>query len=413
MPAAEAFLNDIKGWFPNSTVSTLSFCQNCDTDLVVVSGTDVIAFLSGETTKGSPPRPGGGLSGEDSNSFYCVNFPMEFKDNIYDSVKPERRDSAIDITRPGPSTGDTVVVAVFDSGVDPDVVRNQLYTNPDTSCMGPFSNNGWNFPAVSNDWLDDIPRKHGTVVAKMIVDQMYKGGNTYIKILPVKVHSSAGVSHLSDILCALMYARNRGANLINASFGFYAPVIAASSDTVSAGALLFKAFLQEYFKDNNMLMIAAAGNIDPVNEPFVYNSPDPDALRNLDSVSFFPASFAQSIPNIFAVTTVSESTGSQSPHQNFSRRVVDVGVNADAVSGTNYVFIHPYHIDSTVQGSSFAAPVVTGKMAAHYRDIQDLLSSGTVVNKEDILDRLATKGLLHPGGPSLQQKIKNGKIMNK
>ncbi len=373
---------------------------------------DVPAFLSGETAKGSPPKPGGGASGEDANSYYCMNFPMAFIDNI-DSERVDKQDSVINPKRPGPFSNDTVVVAVFDSGVDPDVISQQLYHSDNVSCMGDAANSGWNFVADNNQWQDDFPKRHGTVVSKLIIDQAYKAADTYVKILPVKVHNQAGTSHLSDILCALKYAKDRGANIINASFGFYAPINSAGVDTAATGALLFREFLKTYFADSNILMVAAAGNIDPVNESYVYQSTDPDALRNLDSVNFFPASFSRYFPNVIAVTTVSENfSGKVSPHQNFSKNVVDVGVNADGVFGANYVFVHPSHLDSTVQGSSFAAPIVTGKLAAHYGLIKSLLSGGTV-DKNAIISKLFDNGLLHDGNAYFQDRIKNGKIMNK
>jgi hypothetical protein len=232
--------------------------------------------------------------------------------------------------------------------------------------------------------------------------------------LPVKIISKDGVANLYDILCALKYAKNRGANIINASFGYYSPKIGTGKIKEDTASILFKNFLIDYFDTSKILMVAAAGNQDDINENPIYNPSNSADKRDLDKVNFYPASFAEVIPNIIAVTTVRRSPASVSPHQNFSRHIVDIGVNADIIDSDHYYFFNPRVTPPqyTVEGSSFATPIATGKIAANYYLLSGILSTSPI-NKNAILTKLGTNHLLDNGVSPFTGKIKGGNIMDK
>ncbi len=447
-----AYRKYISDHFPNSTIDTVNYCKSCDSNLVMVSGADVVLYLQGKTTSSGS----GGIktqgTGGDGPALISLNFPIEIIDSgviIIDSAvtpsqgtgtvlpgnyskNPGRFNSAgtaNSFPNPVPPPGsfvqaDSVTVAVFDSGIDPVMFASYLYKSDVLSCMSQGANNGWNFFDNTPDWSDDNLPPHGTCVSRFIIDQANKYNNNFVKILPVKISSSKGVSHLFDVLCALTYAKNRGADIVNASFGFYAPKDAQGDKPRDSSVFLFKKFIEQYLNEHGhgMLMIAAAGNKDDVNENYVYASTDPVARRNLDSVSFYPASFAKDIANVIAVTTVKSAYKKVSPHQNFSPQVVDLGINADFAKVTNgdtaFLFADPLRTlpngIPTKEGSSFATPIATGKIAANYYLIENLIKAGNLQlnTKKAVLDILYKHGILHADN-AFTQKIKGGRIMDK
>src|SRR6476619_4686364 len=64
--AKDSFKNYIQNNFPNSAVNPIHYCASCDSDLVMISGPDVMAYLQGQTSKGGshsqnvPPMGGEG-----------------------------------------------------------------------------------------------------------------------------------------------------------------------------------------------------------------------------------------------------------------------------------------------------------------------------------------------------------------
>ncbi len=225
-----------------------------------------------------------------------------------------------------------------------------------------------------------------------------------VKILPVKIHKSNGSGTLFGVLCAIAYAKDRGANIVNASFGFYAARNRLKSeDKVDSSVYLLKQFVKKYLTDNNILFVAAAGNTDDFHEDQVYRPSNPLMKRNLDSVSFYPASLSRELANVIGVTTVFNARVSGS--QNYSPKVVHAGVNADELIQGKQVFKNPYIQGKSVDGSSFATPIVTGKVAAHYH-----LFNPNNVTRNEVLSVLKGKLLLKED-TTAKDTILNGNII--
>jgi hypothetical protein len=416
--ALRFWLDSIRG---GKAINTPVLCQNCDNRLMLLTGPGIANFIQQATATGgsgtgqkTPPQ------GEDSLLYYSVNFDVSFGDTTYapfllHGYTPPRPYFAKNFA--------DVTVAVFDTGIDSTFFNPRyFYMGTPPACLGPNATNGWNFSATppNMNWKDDfLPGRHGTTVSKFIVDQVNAASGNGIKLLPIKIHDSRGKGNLFSVLCGFSYAAERGAQIINASLGYYTyPKAGAAPDQ---NAVLLREYVKEYLTKKNILLIAAAGND--------FTNTDPNK-HDLDKVLFYPASLASDtvyLPNVIAVTTVSDVSGTVSPNQNFSARVVDVGVNADNAS--DYTFNYPFTAPSTtgagsgiVNGSSFATPIVTGKICANYHlfvnpstgtpVFVDPLTGVPELNKQNILSILTGQLQTHTNG-SLSRKIRGSLVMNK
>jgi hypothetical protein len=137
------------------------------------------------------------------------------------------------------STGDSVTVAVLDTGIDsdhPDLVDRLV--------------GGRNVVSGNGD-IEDI-HGHGTAVAGTVAAETYNGiGVASVawnaRIMPVRItEASNGYAYWSDVAEGLMWAADHGARVANISFGV------TGSATVDAAA--------QYFRNKGGLVVVAAGN---------------------------------------------------------------------------------------------------------------------------------------------------------
>ncbi|QLE54695.1 CARDB domain-containing protein [Nostoc sp. TCL26-01] len=156
-------------------------------------------------------------------------------------------------------TGQGVIVAVIDSGVDythPDLSANAWKNTKEIAGNGKDDDGngyiddvyGWNFVSNNNTPLDD--NHHGTHVAGTIAAVKNSFGVTGIaynaKIMAVKVLDSDGNGNSGAIANGIRYAVNNGARVINLSLGG-----SASTDEQSA---------IQYAASKGAIVVIAAGN---------------------------------------------------------------------------------------------------------------------------------------------------------
>ena len=128
---------------------------------------------------------------------------------------------------------DDPVIAIIDSGVDTNIFEPTLYLwqsekdayTDNYSIIGGINlvpPNGYADTHVMT--LDDIYRppheqndSHGTIITDIINSYKPEGYRTMV----IRAFDCQGVSTLFDIMCALYYAKENGAEYINASWGFY------------------------------------------------------------------------------------------------------------------------------------------------------------------------------------------------
>ncbi|MEG4067178.1 S8 family serine peptidase [Microcoleus sp. Pol11C2] len=138
-------------------------------------------------------------------------------------------------------TGDGIVVAVIDSGVDynhPDLTGN-IWSNAGETGVDAIGRNkasngadddnngfvddfrGWDFVNNDNDPLDD--NNHGTHISGLVAAKKDGVGITgtapTAKIMPLKILDGAGVGKIRDEINAINYAVANGAKIINVSLG--------------------------------------------------------------------------------------------------------------------------------------------------------------------------------------------------
>ncbi|MEG4277301.1 S8 family serine peptidase [Microcoleus sp. MON1_C1] len=138
-------------------------------------------------------------------------------------------------------TGDGIVVAVIDSGVDynhPDLTGN-IWSNGGETGVDAIGRNkasngvdddnngfvddfrGWDFVNNDNDPMDD--NNHGTHISGLVAAKKDGVGITgtapTAKIMPLKILDGAGVGKIRDEINAINYAVANGAKIINVSLG--------------------------------------------------------------------------------------------------------------------------------------------------------------------------------------------------
>src|SRR2546423_1205285 len=157
------------------------------------------------------------------------------------------------------STGNGVIVAVIDTGIDrnhPDI-RSHVWTDPNETPGDNLDNDndglvddiyGWDFFDNSNDTMEQpaSPQTtvagHGTFIAGLITLIAPD-----VKIMPVRAFSPEGLSDAFTIAQAIKYAVDHGAKIINLSFG-----------TPEQSQVMLDAVT--YAQQRGVLMIAAVGN---------------------------------------------------------------------------------------------------------------------------------------------------------
>lgn len=277
-----------------------------------------------------------------------------------------------------------VIVAVIDSGVrytHQDLAAN-MWINPGEIPGNGIDDDGNGFvddvhginvktnSANSGNPADDFG--HGTQVAGVIGGI---GGNGLgglgvawrVQLMACRYQDSSGQGFVSDAVQSFEYAREKGANIINASFV-----------TASYSSTLYDAI--KACRDADILVVAAAGN---------------DTSNN-DSSPRYPASY--DLDNIIAVAATTRTDG-WANFSNFGTNSVDLAAPGSGIFTTANESDSSY---ATVNGTSFSAPIVAGALALlkvhapaeSYRQLINRLFAG-VDGLPSLVGKCATGGRLN------------------
>ena len=253
------------------------------------------------------------------------------------------------------STGSNVIVAVIDSGVDLD--------HPELSAR---VLEGYDF--VNEDTEADDDYGHGTLVAGVVAAAAHNergiAGLAFdAQILPVKVLDSQGQGVSSNLTCALYWAADEGADVINISIISFGPSFGMQSAI-------------NYAANEGALVFSASGNLYEQGNPVTY----PAALDNVIAVG---------------------ATDKDDAHAWFSSAGTFVDIAAPGVS--IYSPFPPTHDEyRSVNGTSLATPHVVG-LAALVLSAAPSLSSAEV---EAVIQQSA----VDLGDTSKDDKFGHGRI---
>ncbi len=260
--------------------------------------------------------------------------------------------------------GEGVIVAVIDSGVD--------YTHPDLAPNmhrdGSGAVIGWDFYNNDADASDD--EYHGTWCAGVIAAASNDGVGIAgvaprARIMPLKFINPDGLGSTSNAIKCIDWAIQRGARVLNCSWG----------STINS-QLLLEAIQRA--QAAGALVITGAGNY----------------ARNNDSTPFYPASYNSVVGNVLAVAST-DATDQLSAFSDWGAVSVDVAAPGEVilgpVPGGGYAYL---------SGTSSSAPIAAGVAALVAGEAPGLTPA-------QLRDRLRTTSEVLP---SLTGKVAAGRI---
>jgi hypothetical protein len=276
----------------------------------------------------------------------------------------------VDSARTLTESGDEVIVAVLDTGVDAShpALADRLWTNPneipgngiDDDADGYIDDvAGWNFVKGVADPSESAGAiaGHGTFISGLIALTAPKA-----RIMPLKVLDGEGVGSAFYASAAINFAVQHGARVISMSFGADGriPPRVLREAVTSARAL-------------NVVLVAAVGN-------------------NASDFIAYPASDSEHVISVGAT----DANQQRAPFSNYARGAVDVwapGVELVSAMPGTYEDGSPRY--ARWSGTSFSTALVTAGCSV-------LLSTAAVSDPDQIRDRIGGNGPDIGGGTGKQ-----------
>ncbi len=274
-----------------------------------------------------------------------------------------KADSAWEKVSDSPQT----VIAVIDSGIQinhPDLQHN-IWLNAKEVATDDIDNDqngfiddvhGWDFvnnipdpsPKFATGWTE-AGVSHGTMVAGIIAAQgnnkMGVSGVTWhAKIMPLKALNDKGEGRISDVIRAIDYAINNGADIINLSFAS----LNYSDGLQEAIARAHKA---------GLIIVAAAGNEQAAGDGY-----------NIDETKIYPACYDGRLigENMVIGVAATDALDQKTRFSSYGFNCVDISAPGISFFNTATNGDRPgadKYYDGYWSGTSMAAPLVTATLA--------------------------------------------------
>jgi subtilisin family serine protease len=250
-----------------------------------------------------------------------------------------------------------IVVAVIDTGVafdHPEFV-GKLWVNPDETLDGIDNDGngyiddifGWDFYDNDNLALDE--NSHGTLVASLIAASSGNGEggvgvSSRVKVMPLRAGNDLGSFTTTAIIEAFTYAGNKGAKIINASFGgpYY------SSPTYS---------IIQWLGSKGVLVVAAAGN----------GGSDRKGVNN-DITPLYPASYA--LDNIISVAAIDQE-GRLATFSNYGPLSVHIAAPGTNIFGASPTFSTVFYDSFETGGTGWTQGQLPGSLSPYIWSIYE------------------------------------------
>ena len=285
------------------------------------------------------------------------------------------------------STGRGEIIAIIDSGVNynhPSLFKNLAFNNKeipnnliDDDGNG-FIDDHLGYDFVNQDSYPFDDQGHGTHITGIIHHQDF-GVAKDSHYIPIKAMSPYG-GDVGSIIGAIYYAIDRGAKIINLSFG-----------TMEVPHPLFFEVI-EFAEENEVIIVTASGNGDPVLGMGL----------NIDEIPIYPASMIEN--HIITVASVDVNSRGLSIFSNFGPNSVDVaafgGSFEESILSTS--FKNPSkNLYTKMHGTSMAAPQVAGAFA-----LAKAITNKKIMELNQILSNSSDKW------PHLKGQIKSEGVIN-
>ncbi len=226
------------------------------------------------------------------------------------------------------------IVAIIDSGIDRSQelgLTDNIWINErededgqdnDDNCLSDDINGfDFTFDQSANSNIN----AHGTIVSKLIVNSV---GSPNVKLMDLKIFDKDGNTSLYHAVCATLYAKSKGAHIINMSWGYYA----------KTPSILHVEALNDV---SRTMVVASAGN------------------KGLDTdVCFhFPSGFNSmfyGLKNVIGVAALDGNNNAKASYSNYGSGSIQL-----AAPGSHTI------LAQTLAATSYAAPIVTAQALRH------------------------------------------------
>ncbi len=238
---------------------------------------------------------------DEGTGTYNYRFEQKVDGNVYSSTYYNK---PTDI----PST--PVKVAVIDGGINPEKFPGM-----------PITEMSWDFTGESDASSKLDISSHGTYVSQIITEKI---DFSNIRLMDLRIFTKDGKGSLFNGLCAISYAIQNNADIINMSWGGYFMDV----DT------LFLDYIREA-KVNDITIVASAGN---------------DTI-DTDHCLHFPSGFNSAVfgtlGNVLGVASLNDAEDGLAKYSNYGPTTIGIAAVQGEIDGVIY------------EGTSFSAPVVT------------------------------------------------------
>lgn len=299
----------------------------------------------------------------DSKAGFDIN--LEAAWDIYDKIENKRQ----------------VKLAIIDTGIDiyHEDLNTSIWKNEQEEVNGLDDDgngyvddiNGWNFVDNNNLVYTGEKDSHGTHEAGIIAATWNGFGisgisdSRYVKIMPLKILDDNNMGNSISIKKAILYARDKGADIVNLSLTTYD----------------YDEELYEIMKNSNMLFVVSSGNGENLTG------------FDIDKKKVYPAAYE--LNNIISVANMNID-GNIEKSSNYGKTSVDI-----AAPGNFIISTLPNNKYGIKSGTSMAAALVSGIMALCYSarpdmDINYLREAilNTGIKDEKLTDKVFTSSYI-------------------